>query len=170
VALAVALLGAAGCGGGGDGDGGGDGAGGLDLGGEGGAGDPAASPGSERDACSLLEVAEVEEHFGERGAVADGAPNLSGTTVLCSWAVGEPAAPDGGTVVLGVSDTVTDAIFDELDGEPVPGLGNEALLSPSVLHVRAGETYFNLSVGFYPEVPGTGDKLTALGQAVVDRL
>jgi hypothetical protein len=166
--MAMVLLGLVACGDDGDGDEqGGAGNGILDeAASEGGA--PAS--GSDIDACALLEASEIGELFGERGTVADGEPNQSGPTSLCSWGVGDPAAPEGGTVTLGVSPDVTDAIFEELTGDPVEGLGDEALISGETLHVQSGDLYFNIIAAFYPTLAGTSEKLTSLGEAVAGRL
>jgi hypothetical protein len=167
--MAMVLLGLVACGG--DGDGGDE---------QGGAGnevlddaaseDGAPASGSDIDACALLEASEIEEQFGERGTVAEGVPNQSGATSLCSWDVGDLTASGSGTVTLGVSPDVTDAIFDELTGDPVDGLGDEALISGETLHVQSGDLYFNLIAGFYPAVPGASEKVTSLGEAIVGRL
>lgn len=178
---AVAVLGLAACGGGGgrsDGGGGsGEARGGADAGagdaasGGGGGGGGAAGKGDEVDVCRLLEVSEIDAQFGQAGAVSEGAPGELGVTALCRWQVGDPVSPEGGgTVTLGAS-TERDDIFYSVTGDPVAGLGDEAVLATeSELHIRSGEQFLVLMAGIYPEVPGTRDKLVTLAHLVVDRL
>lgn len=178
---AVAVLGLAACGGGGgrsDGGGGsGEARGGADAGagdaasGGGGGGGGAAGKGDEVDVCRLLEVSEIDAQFGQAGAVSEGAPGELGVTALCRWQVGDPVSPEGGgTVTLGAS-TERDDIFYSVTGDPVAGLGDEAVLATeSELHIRSGEQFLVLMAGIYPEVPGTRDKLVTLARLVVDRL
>lgn len=178
---AVAVLGLAACGGGGGGSDGGGGSGeargGADAGagdaasGGGGGGGGAAGKGAEVDVCRLLEVSEIDAQFGQAGAVSEGAPGELGVTALCRWQVGDPVSPEGGgTVTLGAS-TERDDIFYGVTGDPVAGLGDEAVLATeSELHIRSGEQFLVLMAGIYPEVPGTRDKLVTLARLVVDRL
>lgn len=177
---AVAVLGLAACGGGSgrsDGGGGsGEARGGADAGAgaaasDGGGGGGAAGKGDEVDVCRLLEVSEIDAQFGQAGAVSEGAPGELGVTALCRWQVGDPVSPEGGgTVTLGAS-TERDDIFYSVTGDPVAGLGDEAVLATeSELHIRSGEQFLVLMAGIYPEVPGTRDKLVTLAHLVVDRL
>lgn len=178
---AVAVLGLAACGGGGGGSDGGGGSGeasgGADAGagaaasGGGGGGGGATGKGDEVDVCRLLEVSEIDAQFGQAGAVSEGAPGELGVTALCRWQVGDPVSPEGGgTVTLGAS-TERDDIFYSVTGDPVAGLGDEAVLATeSELHIRSGEQFLVLMAGIYPEVPGTRDKLVTLAHLVVDRL
>lgn len=162
--LAAVLLGVVGCG---------DDTGGDDNSQSGTAvpdsGEGAASD-AELDACSLLDITEIGEQFGERGAVSVGQPSVQGTTSLCSWDIGDRTQPGSATLTLAATHTISQAIFDELTGDPVDGLGDEALLDGQSLHVRSGEGYFNLIVGIGDSDPVTSDSLITLAHAILDRL
>jgi hypothetical protein len=173
--LVALLLGAAACG---DDDGGGsvgpsgpadqdgatsEGGGGTDI-----FGDP----------CSVLEVSEIEQLFGDRGAVADGDP----LGANCSWQVG--SGSDAGFVGMGVVPARPDQSTE--DAVTADGQLSVDLVEAAVSGVDAGDALFDASSGFLwfrsgdlvigmsglfdPEVEGLQDKLVVLAEQVLQRL
>jgi hypothetical protein len=192
VGLVALLVMAAACGGAGDDDVGLGGAvgqdstappGGLpaDGGGVGGDGDV--------DPCSLLEVADVESQFGERGTVADGQTDFSS----CIWEVGDQTQEDSGNVYVtdyppvgqqspreqfATLREMTDSAVD------VEGLGDEAffqlspleespmgLLETGIVTIRQGDLVLDVGANFGPpSIADSQDRLMALAARVLERL
>lgn len=170
VALAAGL---AGCGGGTATDGGGDGGGGSTDGGDGGGGT------SLPDACTLVTRAEVETAVG--GTVAEGAEQ----DALAHYAFGEGTQcmfiPDdrmvGDTwlwVFRADDESWSDFVSQETEAfgsEPLPGLGDEAIVDFAAIAVRSGEFAMTLQFGMYsPGEPDQQERMVALAQAALSRL
>jgi len=188
---AVLLVGLAGCG---DDEGGGEI--GLDevtgdVGTDGGIGDGEAGGGPPADLCALLETAEVDAEFGERGAVGEGYPEFES----CVWDVGDQSIAGTGNVTVNgygpaIGQTVEQqfAGFKDLAESPVDieGLGDEAyaehdpeafddrslevMFEHTFVYFRSGETFLSVSAFFGPGVDGVQDKLVTLTEQVIGRL
>jgi hypothetical protein len=175
--VVLSFLGTAACGGkdGGDGS---TGLGGATTqpGGDGESGDAGSEESSGVDACSLLEVSEIEAAFGDRGPVAEGESNME---IACNWEVGDLSEPNSGAGNVGVMNaryagSVEDALAESraIVDNPidVAGLGDEAFLDYGTLHVRSGETYLTVSAFFSPDVDGVHEKLVTLARHALSRL
>lgn len=188
---AVLLVGLAGCG---DDEGGGEiGLGEVtgDGGADGGLGDGEEGGGPPADLCALLETAEVEAEFGERGAVGEGYPEFDS----CVWDVGDQSIAGTGNVTVNgygpaIGQTVEQqfAGYKDLADNPVDieGLGDEAyaehdpeafddrslevMFEHTFVYFRSGETFLSVSAFFGPGVDGVQDKLVTLAEHVIDRL
>lgn len=185
--MALLLLVAAGCGGDGNKD--------VGLGGGPGresaapVGDVTAAGGNGGiDPCSLLDAAEVQAQFGERGAVADGQSDFAS----CVWDVGDQTQEGSGDVYVtgyppaGGSGEEQFASVREMTDNPVgvEGLGDEAFLqitpleeSPlgvletTIVTVRHGDLVLDVGANFGPpSIPDAQDKLVALAELVLQRL
>lgn len=172
--VAGATLGLVACGGDDEGS---DGAGGLGPGGDGGdagGGLPGSgSGGGDVDVCGLLEVAEIEAQFGDIGPVSEGSPEDMGAVTGCSWDVGDPMGTGTDYAVVGIGYSTQDAelTMDAVTGDPVEGLGDEAILSSdSNLYIREGDTFLNVIVTTVADVPNITEKVTTLAHAAIDRL
>ena len=148
-----------------------------------------APPGEALGACDLLEKAEVEEQFGDLGAIADGET----TTMGCDWQVGE--TPDDGLDLAPAltfqfmyhPDPELDLFFNETQWEDglaevrsrpgvveVPGVADEAAYDFGTLYVRSGEIIIAVGAFTIPD-SGIGSealqaKLVTLAELVLGRL
>lgn len=151
-------------GGDGPGDGGGDGGGGGS---------------SLPDACALVTRAEVETAVG--GTVAEGAVHEA----PAHYAFGESAVcmfrPEDGMVGMTWVSVfrATDESWEQFvaqeteafGSEPLPGIGDEAIVDFASIAVRSGEFAVTLQLGMYePGDPGQRDRIVALAQAATNRL
>lgn len=123
------------------------------------------------DACSLLEVSEIEAEFGDNGAVADG--ELLGFS--CSWEVGGTGGARSGVVVVtkargAGSPEQSLAEIRDLDSSPVEvaGVGDEACLCSGGLWFRSGDITFSVSAFFGQDVLDKEAKLTTLAHHMLD--
>ncbi|HEY3142369.1 MAG TPA: hypothetical protein VGJ86_14620 [Acidimicrobiales bacterium] len=128
---------------------------------------------SDGDACSLLEVQEIEAEFGDRGAVADG--EVLGFS--CSWEVGDVA--DEGYGAVAVTSALGNPSAEQALAEiheissnqvEVDGIGDQAFLGSDSLWFRSGDQVLSVSGSFITEVDGMQEKLTSLAQHMLDRL
>jgi hypothetical protein len=190
VGLMALLLMAAACGGDGEND--------VGLGGALGQGStvPTGAPtgagggdgGDDVDPCSLLDVADVESQFGERGTVADGQVDFSS----CIWEVGDQAQEESGNVYVtdyppvGQPGEQQFATLREMTDSAVDveGLGDEAffqlspleesplgLLETGIVTVRQGDLVLDIGANFGPpSIADTQDRLMALAERVLERL
>jgi hypothetical protein len=171
----VALLGLAACGD--------DDDGGAVVGAPGGAeqgqdGRSGGAGGGGPGACDLLEKAEVEQQFGDLGAVAEGET----TSLGCSWEVGEQVegapVPQALTLQILSSGGSPGELLAEVRSHEgvveVPGLADEAVFDFGALYVRSGEVLVGLAAYTIPGVDLGSDalqgQLVALAEPVVSRL
>lgn len=167
---ALVLLVGVGCGDDDDGGGlpsglGSDADGGSNSGGGGGAG--------SGEPCSLLKVSEIEAAFGDHGDVAEGEP----LGMLCTWQVGD--IDESGSGAIGVTrargagtpeQSITEIRDLALDPVEVEGLGDEAFFDGPILWFRKGDITVSVSAAFFPEVPGSNDKVVELAHKVLPRV
>jgi hypothetical protein len=182
MAAVLVTLGVAGCGGEDDSSTGGDTAAeaGGDSAGAGDSGDAGASTGGQSsDLCSLLTTAEVEEQFGEAGAVAE--PHIEYGS--CVWEIGEQGDDGTGDLVSlyrstgdGSRSLAENWGTDLSDGEMLDGVGDEAWISSdgSYLLLQHGDVLVSLSSAFGSvlgsDLSGVREKMIALAELVVSRI
>jgi hypothetical protein len=128
--------------------------------------------GSGGDACSLLEVSEIEAEFGDHGAVADG--ELLGFS--CSWEVGDIDDPGSGIVVVtkargAGSPEQSLAEIRGMESNPVEvdGVGDEACLCSGGLWFRSGAITLSVTA-FFSSEDADKAKLVTLAQHMLDRV
>jgi len=142
---------------------------------------PVAATGRD-DLCTLLEAAEIEAQFGGpvTATIVD--------DIMCRWRIGtgEIVADATGDLLIGFSGArpgmPIEADFDEMvanlfpDSVAVDGVGDDAVLdgdsdyAPRTLTFRSDDSIVTVEARFFPPLPGTQEKLTALAQLLVGRL
>lgn len=153
-----------------------DGSGGPIGGADGSGGDKGSGDGGDGgDVCALLEVSEIEEAFGEHGAVADGEP----LGISCTWEIGDVA--EAGSGVVGITRArgagtpeqsmaeIRDLVSNPIE---VDDLGDEAFFDGSSLWFRSGPITFSVSAYFsFGEASDAEDqeKLLTLARQVLAR-
>lgn len=136
--------------------------------------------GSLPDACTLATRAEVQTAVGgtvANGVVVNPSPNhyAFGEGAQCIFVADSGlVSPTWVTVFLATDESWTDFVKSQVDAfgsEPLPGVGDEAIIDTADIGVRSGGFAVTLQFGMYePQGAGQRDRMIALAQTVVGRL